>query len=76
MGIRDHRIAGITIADLLAAILGTVIIFLICWKKWFPNLDPIRFVLAGILLAVPIGITFHILFGINTHLNKKLGLSN
>jgi len=73
--IRSHRILGIALFDLLLAIVGTVIILLIAKWKWFPGLKNVNFVIAGILLAIPLGIFFHIIIGKNTTLNYKLGLS-
>ena len=74
--IRSHRIFGLSIFDLVTAVIGTIIIVLICWKVHFPKLDWWKFVIAAILLTIPIGIFVHILFGSNTKLNYKLGLSN
>ena len=74
--IRKYRISGIALFDLILAFLGTIIIFLIVWKWKFPELNSWKFVIAAILLAIPIGIFFHVIFGINTTLNNRLGLSN
>ena len=74
--IRKYRISGIALFDLISAFLGTIIIFLMIWKWKFPELNPWKFVIAAILLAIPIGIFFHVIFGINTNLNNRLGLSN
>jgi hypothetical protein len=74
--LRSYRIFGIALFDLISAMIGLVIIFLIAKHYHFPNLSSIPFILAGILLAIPVGITFHIIFGTNTSLNYKLGLSN
>lgn len=74
--IRSHRIFGVAIFDLITALIGTVIILLIAKWKWFPHLKTVNFVLAGVLLAIPLGIFFHILIGRDTTLNYKLGLSN
>jgi hypothetical protein len=73
--IRSFRIWGISVFDVVTAIVGLVIIFLIAKHFHFPKLDNSNFIWAGILLALPIGIAFHILFGTNTTLNSKLGLS-
>lgn len=74
--IRSHKIFGLAIFDLVTAIIGMIIIFLIAWKIHYPKLDWWKFVVAAILLAIPVGIVFHILFGVNTKLNYTLGLSN
>ena len=73
--IRSRRIFGIALFDLVSAIIGTVIILLIAKWKWFPKLKTVNFVAAGVLLAVPLGIFFHIIVGRDTTLNYKLGLS-
>ena len=74
--IRSHRVFGVALFDLILAFVGTVLILLIARWKWFPRLNALNFVLAGILLAVPLGIFFHIIIGRDTALNYKLGLSN
>jgi hypothetical protein len=56
--------------------IGMVLIFLIAKYKHFPKLNQYPFVIAGIMLAIPVGILFHVLFGTNTRLNYILGLSN
>jgi L-cystine uptake protein TcyP (sodium:dicarboxylate symporter family) len=76
MSIRDHRIFGLAIFDLVTAILGMILLFLLAWKIHFPKLDWWKFVLAGLILAIPFGIIIHVIFGVNTKLNYKLGLSN
>lgn len=73
--IRKYRIFGIALFDLISAIIGLVIILLICKKIHFPSLSNTPFIITGIVLAIPIGIVFHIIFGTNTTLNYKLGLS-
>lgn len=74
--IRRHKIFGLAIFDLVLGIIGMVILFLILWRWHFPKLNPINFIIAAILLTIPVGILFHILFGTNTALNYDLGLSN
>lgn len=73
--LRSHRIFGIAIFDLVSSMLGLIIIFLIAKHYHFQTLDSWRFIIAGILLAIPLGIIFHIIFGTNTQLNYILGLS-
>ena len=73
--LRSHKFLGMAIFDLVTTIIGTVIIFLICWKVHFSNLEWWKFAIAGAFLAIPIGIVFHVIFGTNTHLNYTLGLS-
>ena len=73
--IRSVRIFGIALFDLSLAIVGTVALMLLFWYVHYRDLKWWPFVIAGILLAVPLGIFFHVAFGINTTLNHKLGLS-
>jgi hypothetical protein len=75
--IRSYRICGkFAIFDIVTAIFGLCIIFIMARNYYFPELNCINFIIAGILLAIPLGIVFHIVFGINTSLNYILGLSN
>jgi hypothetical protein len=74
--LRSHRIFGIALFDLLSSIVGMIILFIIFREIHFKNLSLYPFIVAGILLAVPIGIVFHVIFGTNTTLNYFLGLSN
>ena len=76
LAVRNYRIFGMAIFDLVLAMVGLVLVFLLARWKHFPNLKVWPFVLAGILLTIPVGIVFHIIFGTNTHLNYQLGLSN
>lgn len=76
LAIRKYRIFGLAIFDLVTAMLGMIIIFLLAKWKHFPNLSIWPFIIAGALLAIPIGVAFHIIFGVNTKLNYDLGLSN
>lgn len=73
--LRSHRLFGIALFDLILAFIGTVIILLIARYKWFPSLSIYNFIIAGILLTIPLGIFFHVIFGVNTQLNYTLGLS-
>ena len=76
VSLRKHRVFGIAIFDLVSSFIGIIITFLIVWRLRFQNISPLNFVIAGILLTIPIGIFFHIIFGVNTRLNSLLGLSN
>jgi hypothetical protein len=73
--LRSHRIGGIALFDLVTGAIGSVLLLLIARYFFFKELRMMNFVLAGILLTIPIGIAFHILTGRNTMLNYKLGLS-
>lgn len=73
--LRGPRIFGLAIFDLVSALIGMVIIFLVAKAYHFPHLDAGPFVWAAVLLTLPTGILFHVLFGVNTQLNYDLGLS-
>lgn len=74
--LRSHKIFGLAIFDLSMSFIGMIAIFMIAWRVHFRNLDWWKFLIAAILVTIPIGITFHVLFGTNTTLNYRLGLSN
>lgn len=76
LAIRKYRIFGLAIFDLVTAMIGLTLLFLLARWKHFPKLSVWPFVAAGVLLAIPLGMVFHILFGVNTKLNYDLGLSN
>jgi len=74
--LRSHKIFGLAVFDLVLSFVGVILIFLLTWRIYFRNLDWWRFVIAAIVVTIPIGIVFHVLFGVNTQLNYQLGLSN
>lgn len=74
--LRKYKIFGLAIFDIVSSIIGLVLIFLVAKRIHFRELPATPFVIAGVLLAIPVGIVFHILFGTNTQLNYHLGLSN
>ena len=74
--LRSHKIFGLAIFDLAISFVFIITLFLTAWKIHFKNLDWWKFLIAALLVTIPIGITFHVLFGINTKLNYDLGLSN
>lgn len=74
--LRKYRIFGISWFDLITSMIGLIIIFLIAKHFHFKNLKSLNFIIAGILLAIPVGIVFHVIFGTNTSLNYNLGLSD
>lgn len=76
LALRQYRIFGIALFDLVLGVVGMIIIFLLARWKFFPNLSVWPFIIAAVLLTVPIGIAFHIIFGVNTQLNYYLDLSN
>ena len=73
--LRQYRIAGIAMFDLILAWLGLLLFFLLARSRYFQGLPTRNFILASLLLVIPTGILFHILFGVNTHLSYLLGLS-
>ena len=75
MTIRKYKIFGLAVFDLIIGVIGLVGIFLLMWKWHFPELNAWHFIIAAVLLTIPTGILFHVLFGVNTKLNYKLGLS-
>lgn len=74
--LRSFRIFGIALFDLITAYLGTVLILLWARNHFFPDLPREHFVWLAILTFIPIGIVAHVLFGVNTTLNYRLGLSH
>ena len=76
MAVRSYKIFGLSAFDLIASLIGMIIIFFIAYKIYFHNLDLWKFILAAVILTIPVGILFHVIFGVNTTLNYKLGLSN
>ncbi len=64
--LRSHRVYDIAIFDLVLSIVAAEYIF-----RYF-GYQPYT----GALLAIPIGVLAHALFGIDTELNYKLGISN
>jgi hypothetical protein len=79
MDIRQFRIWDIAVFDLALAILGTLLLFLLARKMHFSRPGPLPalpFALAAVLLAIPLGIFAHVMFGVDTTLNYRLGLSH
>ena len=67
---------GISIIDLGISLLAMLAIFTIAWRYYFRELALWKFIIAAIVLTIPLGIIFHVIFGVNTQINWKLGLSN
>jgi hypothetical protein len=72
--LRSFRIFGIALFDLVLSMVIMTLIFLYIAPS--PPLSRINFIIAAIILTIPLGIVVHVLFGINTTLNYYLGLSN
>ena len=73
--LRKHKIFKLAIFDIVVSFISIAVIFLIAWKYYFPRLHWWAFVLAAAYVVFSIGITAHIIFGVNTELNYTLGLS-
>lgn len=73
--LRKYRINDLAIFDLVFGLLGVTVLMLVLWKIHYPKLNPVNFIIASVLLLLPLSIFTHVLFGINTTLNNKLGLS-
>lgn len=74
--LRSHKIFGLAIFDLSISFIFIIALFLLAWKVHFKNLDWWKFLLVALFVTIPIGIVFHVLFGVNTKLNYELGISN
>lgn len=74
--LRSYKIFGLAIFDLSISFIFMIALFMVSWKVHFKNLDWWKFLLVSIVVTLPIGIVFHVLFGVNTQLNYTLGLSN
>lgn len=64
--LRSWRIEGLALFDIILAVIGMVFI-----SDWLHITKT-----TAVLLAIPIGIVTHFIFGINTTLNYKLGISD
>lgn len=64
--LRSWRIGGLAIFDIVLAVIAMVAL------SDYIGIKRIN----GALMAIPVGMVVHILFGINTTLNYKLGISN
>jgi hypothetical protein len=73
--IRKYKFS-LSIFDIVSAVIGMILLFLVIWKLYFNQLNIWNFIIAAIILSIPVGIVFHVIFGINSTLNYKLGLSN
>jgi glycopeptide antibiotics resistance protein len=73
--IRDYRIFGVAIFDLVLASIGVVLLMLIFRQTFRPKSPALPYILAGLVVVIPIGIFVHAAFDVKTHLNWKLGLS-
>lgn len=74
--LRSHKIFGLAIFDLTMSFIGIIALFMIARQYHFKKLNWWKFLVAAIIVTIPLSITFHVLFGVNTQLNFLLGLSN
>lgn len=75
MNINKYRIFGLRLFDLTLALVAMIVVFLLAWRYHFRKLDWWKFVIAAVILTIPLGMVFHIIFGVNTQLSYDLGLS-
>lgn len=76
MSIHSTKIFGFAFYDLVISFIVMIGLFVLMKYIHFKNLKLYPFIIAAILVTIPLSITFHILFGVNTRLNYELGLSN
>jgi hypothetical protein len=72
---KRYRLLGISITDLLIGMVAMIIVFLLAHHFHFKEMKIWPFIVAAILLTIPVGIVFHIIFGVNTQINYVLKLS-
>jgi hypothetical protein len=63
--LRSYRICSIALFDVVLSIIA------MAWICSMNDISP----MIGVISAIPLGIINHYIFGINTQLNYKLGLS-
>ena len=73
--LRSYRVFGLAVFDFVAGFIGLALLFLLARQMYFPKLHWYAFVLAALYATFTVGMTVHILLGINTQANYKLGLS-
>lgn len=74
--LRSLRLFNIAVFDLVTAFLGMLLLFWLLHRVYYPHLNLGSFIIAALVLTIPVGILFHVLLGINTQLNYTLGLSD
>jgi NADH:ubiquinone oxidoreductase subunit 3 (subunit A) len=75
MNINKYRIFGLRLFDLILSLVAMIVVFLLAWRYHFRRLDWWKFVIAAVLLTLPLGIIVHTIVGVNTQLSYDLGLS-
>jgi membrane protein DedA with SNARE-associated domain len=75
--LRKYRYKKIALFDLISAFIIMLIIFYLCYAYGAntQSLSLTVFLLWAIILTIPVGILTHVLFGVKTQLNYRLGLS-
>jgi len=73
--VRKYRIFGLAIFDIVMGAVGMIILFLLARARHYPTLNITPFVITAILVSIPVAITTHVLFGVNTKLNNMIGVS-
>ena len=75
---RSFRVWGVALFDVVLSILVMALVLLFFrWvhREKHRDSNPWCFVLAAFYTAVPVGIVAHVVFGVRTTLNSKLGPS-
>lgn len=73
--LRSFRIFGMAIFDIVLSLAGMIIVMLLSHHYHYPDLPKDNFVWAAVLTMFPIAIVSHVVLGVNTSLNYRLGLS-
>lgn len=73
--LRKYRFKKIALFDLISAFIIMIAIFYYYHSITNNSLKLSTFILWAILLTIPIGIFVHVLFGVKTQLNYRIGLS-
>lgn len=73
--LRSVKFVGLAVFDLVSAFLGMMIAVLLAKRYHYPDLPMAPFVWAALVITLPVGVLIHILFGTNTTLNYRLGVS-
>jgi hypothetical protein len=74
--LRSYRVAGIAMFDVTLSIVGLALVFAVARRVWWPTRPLMPYMVTAAVLAIPIGIAFHIIFGTDSTLNARIGVSN
>lgn len=70
-----YRYKDIALFDLVGSFIVIIIIFLILQNRGILKTSPLTAAFIGALATMPISIAAHVIFGVNTTVNYRLGLS-